>query len=533
MAIDFSYSPQQASDSEVDFSYSPEEAKPKKQNKGLVADIGTDLKRGVQNIPSAITGLADIPVAAVTGSPLISAAAEGLGKMTGFQPGQWAKDAEQEYSEGRKQARQNIDAAWKDGTAGDIASAYLQNPSQIVGSIAESLPSMLVGGLAGRAALGIGGRAVSAGAGGVGPALPGAIARTVGEKLAPAVGAGLGEGAVMAGQAMDNLTEQGVDPRTAAGYAAGTGLVGAALGAGGGKVAQMLGVVDPETAIAGGAARAIREGANATKWQAAKETGKNIIGGGISEGIFEELPQSVMEQAFSNLAQDKPIGEGVARAGVEGALAGFGMGAGFNAIPAKQQGPLSRTVDAGRQSGAIQDQPPLALGYNANVRTDGAPLYTYPDGSTLTQAEYEQRQAAEEKQRLDGMIQDAPLTRMAERAQERAAETAPDRDLANLIAEEKNRLDPIRSGLASVALERQQARQEKQAARSQQGDGSFSTMNEFADLLNSERQQVESSRRAIAAKQALRRESDLESADARVADSMAKESEQKRRSVLE
>jgi hypothetical protein len=31
----------------------------------------------------------------------------------------------------------------------------------------------------------------------------------------------------------------------------------------------MLGVVDPETAIAGGAARAIREGANATKWQAA------------------------------------------------------------------------------------------------------------------------------------------------------------------------------------------------------------------------------------------------------------------------
>lgn len=216
---------------------------PKKQNKGIVADLATDLKRGVQNIPSAVTGLADIPVAAVTGSPLISAAAEGLGKMTGFQPGQWAKDAEQEYSEGRKQARQNIDAAWKDGTAGDIASAYLQNPSQIAGSIVESIPSMLVGGLAGRAALGIGGRAVSAGAGGVGPALPGSIARTVGEKLAPAVGAGLGEGAVMAGQAMDNLTEQGVDPRTAAGYAAGTGIVGAALGAGGGKVAQMLGVV--------------------------------------------------------------------------------------------------------------------------------------------------------------------------------------------------------------------------------------------------------------------------------------------------
>ena len=52
-----------------------------------------------------------------------------------------------------------------------------------------------------------------------------------------------------------------------------------------------------------------------------------------------------------------------------------------------------------------------------------------------------------------------------------------------IIDDDNDRLDPIRSGLASVALERQQARQEKQATRSQKSDGSFSTMNEFVDLL--------------------------------------------------
>lgn len=122
-----------------------------------------------------------------------------------------------------------------------------------------------------------------------------------------------------------------------------------------------------------------REGASASKWQVAKETGKNIIGGGISEGVFEELPQSVMEQGLSNLAQGKPIGEGVARAGVEGALAGFGMGAGFNAIPARQepQGPLSRTVEAGKQSGAIVDPDAIAAAEQYRQRGDVIPAGSF------------------------------------------------------------------------------------------------------------------------------------------------------------
>jgi hypothetical protein len=295
-------------------------AKQKKQNQGIAADLVTDVKRGVEQLPGAVTGLVDIPIAAVTGSPLVSGLADKAGEITGFQPSKWAKQAEAEYSPSRQAGRAEVDKAWEQGTASDIAGAYLKNPMNIVGSVAESLPSMLAGGLAGRAALGIG----------AAQSVPGIIARTVGTKMAPAVGAGIGEGGIMAGQAMQNSLDAGVDPRTAAGYAGATGLVGGALGALGGKVAQKMGVVDPETLIAGGVGR---QASSATGLSAAREVGKRIAGGAISEGVFEELPQSVFEQGFQNLAQGKPLTEGVARAGVEGALAGSFMGGAFNMLP--------------------------------------------------------------------------------------------------------------------------------------------------------------------------------------------------------
>ena len=308
----------------------------KNQNKGAAADIGTDLKRGTLKIPSMVTGLLDIPVAAVTGRPMVSEGWDEIGKLTGFQPGKWAKDAEGDYSQGRKQARQNIDAAWEDGSVLDIAQAYKDNPSQTLGSIAESIPSMLTGSVLGRALMGVGAKAVSTGAGAVGPALPGALARAAGEKWAPSIAAGAGEGSVMAGQAMSDLVEKGVDPRTAAGYAATIGVAGGALGTLGGKVAQRMGVIDPETASTGGVTRAANGIESATAMQAAKEAGKRIVGGGIVEGVFEELPQSLIEQGLSNLAQDKPFTEGLARAGVEGTLAGTAMGGAFNLRPAKK-----------------------------------------------------------------------------------------------------------------------------------------------------------------------------------------------------
>ena len=135
------------------------DAKPaKKQNKGIAGDLATDIKRGVEQLPGIATGLADIPVAAVTGKPLVGQAADALGGITGFAPSKWAKEAEAEYSPGRQAAKQNVDQAWEqnktpfaDAAGGDfngigqIAKSYIQNPQHLVGSVVESLPSMVVG----------------------------------------------------------------------------------------------------------------------------------------------------------------------------------------------------------------------------------------------------------------------------------------------------------------------------------------------------------------------------------------------------
>lgn len=75
---------------------------PKKQNKGMAGDVVTDLKRGIEQIPGIVTGLADIPIAAVTGDTYADKAANVLGDITGFQPAKWAKDAEVEYSPKRR-----------------------------------------------------------------------------------------------------------------------------------------------------------------------------------------------------------------------------------------------------------------------------------------------------------------------------------------------------------------------------------------------------------------------------------------------
>ena len=341
---------------------SPVDAKQKKQNKGILSDLGTDLKRGVQQLPGAVAGLVDIPVAAVTGNPLVTQLADAAGEATGFQPGKWAKEAESEYSPKRQAGKLAIDEAWNNGKAVDIAASYLNNPENTLGAIIESVPSMLAGGLAGRAALGIGAKAVSSAAGGVGPQIPGMIARTVGEKMAPAVAAGMGEGGVMAGQAMQNSLEAGVDPREAAAYAAGTGILGGAIGAAGGSIAQRMGIVDPDIAMVGG--KLIGNTPEATgKFAAAKALGKRVVGGGIAEGALEELPQSVMEQGLSNLAQDKPITEGMARAGVEGTLAGMGMGAAFNVLPG------AKYAETQGQPRVAPQTPP-----SITITTDPAPL---------------------------------------------------------------------------------------------------------------------------------------------------------------
>ena len=288
----------------------------KEQNSSTLGDLGTDLKRGVQKLPSVATGLVDVAAGALTNRRFADDAADKAGELTGFQPSKWADEAREEYSPERQAAEAEINDAWKDGTATDVAGAYITNPAVIAGRVAESAPQMLAGGLVGRGAL-VAGRA----AGVIGA--PATAAQAASQ--AAAAGA-LGEGAVVAGSTMNQIDEQ-VEPQRAAAAALGAGVGTALLGRAGAAVAQRLGLADVESAIAGGIQRTTAE---------APSLGTRLAGGAAAEGLLEELPQSVQEQMWQNFAENKALMEGTGRAAVEGALAGGVMGAGVNVLPARK-----------------------------------------------------------------------------------------------------------------------------------------------------------------------------------------------------
>lgn len=153
---DYQQSNNPASGPWSEYGSKPDAAPSPKQNTSLAGDLGTDLKRGVQKLPGIVTGLADIPVAALTNKRFVDETADKVGEITGFQPSQWAEEARDEYSPARQAGSAEIGRAWQDGRAVDIAGAYAGNPGNVVGMVAESVPQMLAGGVLGRGGLAAG-----------------------------------------------------------------------------------------------------------------------------------------------------------------------------------------------------------------------------------------------------------------------------------------------------------------------------------------------------------------------------------------
>lgn len=308
----------------------------KEQNSGLAGDLGTGLKIGVEQLPGMVTGLADIalsPVSKMTGvNRPVSRAADWLGEQTGFQPANWAKQAEQGYSPQYQEAKQNVhDAEGFLPTVGALA----RNPRFIAGTVAESLPSMV----AGMGTAGVGARAVmgaeklatlrAAAAAGDGAALT-QLGR------AGALAGGVGEGVVTAGQQMSQ-TGYDVDPLLAAGTATAAGIGTGAIGAVSGRLAAKMGLSDVDSlAVTGLANRGVTSGA--------KGIAKNAAKGVFTEGVLEELPQSMQEQIWQNVANGKPWDEGVSEQGATGMMAGAVMGAGANIAPRSSPKPKSEPV---------------------------------------------------------------------------------------------------------------------------------------------------------------------------------------------
>jgi len=85
----------------------------------------------------------------------------------------------------------------------------------------------------------------------------------------------------------------------------------------------------------------------------------NLIKGAISEGLFEEMPQSGLEQFVSNFArkflvdENQPLMEGVGESMASGAIAGFAMGGGMAVVAGRDGSKAKDLLTDGEDQDAL------------------------------------------------------------------------------------------------------------------------------------------------------------------------------------
>lgn len=271
----------------------------------FVGDTAINAARGVIGLGESVVGLGDMATGGTLG---------GLLSKIGFDPQAADQILAGMTSDKQQRMEREISSAGKDGGVWDGLTAQLgaiaENPSFIPGAVVQSLPLMLAAGGGARALAGrIYAKAIAGGA------TPEAAAAAVG-KASGALkwAAAAGEGALSGGQTAEQAREAGRDwaqyvlPALAAGT--GTAVIGRLAGA-------IPGLGDAETAL-------FTRGVGGATGNAAVRTLK----GAFQEGILEEMPQSMQEQIWGNVAQGKPPMEGVGAAGAQGAVVGAFTGAG-------------------------------------------------------------------------------------------------------------------------------------------------------------------------------------------------------------
>jgi hypothetical protein len=263
---------------------------------GTALDAGITLLKGAIGLPEAFVGLADIPTLGYAGKVL---------EQAGYKP----KEAKEILDTYLSEAQQYANRQLKE-TKGFLPSvgAALQNPSTIATSIVESLPQMIGGAGIARGILKV--------APGVAPYLAGAA----------------GEGILGAGAAAEQIRQESKDKLLTgkqALAALGSGAGTAAFGVAGGKLASKFGLDDIDTLLVNssttGGSKSVLDFA------------KRAAASGISEGLFEEMPQSAQETMWMNYAQDRPFMEGVAEAAAMGLVTGGAMGVGATALRGRRQ----------------------------------------------------------------------------------------------------------------------------------------------------------------------------------------------------
>ncbi|MFN4367321.1 MAG: PLxRFG domain-containing protein [Acinetobacter sp.] len=261
---------------------------------GHVRDLGASLMGGLASVPDVAVGVADLYSGGRAGK-----AVDNLSEN--FKLGDGRKYwQDQKTDHAKVQSQEFADA---EGII-DKTKVALSNPSMITNTVVESVPSMALGGLAGR---------------GLNVASKGLIN--------PVAAGAAGEGLVMAGAQAEQIrqeTDDGLLTGKQVAAAAGTGVAGGLLGFLGGTVAKKLGFEDVDTLMARGVKP--EQMANEISQIPFSSIPKSVVLGAISEGLLEEMPQSVTEQVLQNYALDKDLFEGVDDAIVMGTLAGMAMG---------------------------------------------------------------------------------------------------------------------------------------------------------------------------------------------------------------
>ena len=285
-----------------------DDAPPARGLKGWGQDVAATAVKAAISVPEAAVGVADLVTGGKAGKAL---------EDVGVRFKEAREIAEDWHSDATKHAKREFADA--DGIV-DKAKVAVTNPALVGLTIGESLGLMGGGGVVGR---------------GVMAAAP---------KLAPIAATAIGEGVAGAGSAAESIrqeTDNGELSAKQAALAAGSGVATGVLGAVGGAAARKLGVGDADVMLTQGWKGLFKQHADDAAAAAAAGTApavkslpRQVIEGAISEGLLEELPQSVSEQVLQNLALDKPWNEGVDEAIVMGTLSGMAMGGGASGIKA-------------------------------------------------------------------------------------------------------------------------------------------------------------------------------------------------------
>lgn len=297
--------------------------------------------------------------AIVGGANLMTAGQAGRGlEMAGYDP-KTTKEAINKLHSPEYQASQER-VAGADGVVGTVKEA-IKNPMTLAGAVVEAAPSMIMAGSLARGAMKV---------------APG---------MSPVVAGAIGEGGITAAQQAEQIRQANdgagaLSPSQMA-LAAGSGAITSAIGLAGGKLLDKIGVVDIDTFIAGG---------GLSKPGALKSRVGQVVSGMISEGLFQEFPQSAQEQIAVNIATGKPWNEGVGESAAMGGLVGGVMGAGGAYLGANADA-INRTTPAAPQAGLPAAGQPNAAQVESKPVEQPAPVAPAPDAVKelwqMTQAE--------------------------------------------------------------------------------------------------------------------------------------------------